>query len=102
MEGRVLDVARHLDAECRIAGRGHGDVPQARGVDQRAAHGRAIQALEIESSLDEKRGAVTARRVERAADGLDPGRQYVSATRCGMRPHGCTPRAPRHNIDGRR
>ena len=72
MEGSVFDVARHFDAKGGVAGRRDGDFPQARGIDQRATCGRAIQTLQIESRLSEKRCAVAARRIERAADGLDP------------------------------
>lgn len=52
--GRVPDVARHFDAECRIGSGGDGDFPEARGIDERAKHRRSIEGFEIEARFCEQ------------------------------------------------
>src|ERR1700683_5798746 len=78
MKGRLLDMARNLDPEGRVAGRGHGNSPQALGVGQGTAGSRTIERLEIETSLGERRRTVASGRLQGTADGFDPGSQRGS------------------------
>src|ERR1700733_323779 len=80
MEGRLLDVARNLDPECRVAGGRHRDSPKPCGMGERAACGGAVERLEIETGLGQQRGAVASRGFQGAANGLDPGSQRGSDT----------------------
>jgi hypothetical protein len=78
---------RNFDAECGIPRGRYGNAPKLPGIDQRASGIRAIQILQVEPGLSEKRGAVTARCVQRPAHGFHVTPQDRILTHCGMYPH---------------
>src|SRR5580700_8556720 len=80
MKGRLLDMARHLDPECRIARGRDRDSPQAGGMGERTACGGTVEGFWIESGLGQQHGAVATRGLQGAANGLHPGSQRGSDT----------------------
>ena len=80
MKCRLLDVARDLDSESRVARRRHGNSPQARRLGQRAANGGTIEGFNVEARLGQKRRAIAPSGFQSAANGLDPGAKRGSDT----------------------
>src|SRR5258707_428834 len=89
MKTRRSDVARDLEAESRITGRGERDLPQPQAVGYRAAGRRAVQRLRVQTGFRKQCCATAAGGIESPANRLDPGAERgLAATRISRRyPH---------------